>query len=306
MAASQINTTDAVTAGPIAIDSELVAGKHHPMHGVRDGMDEALGGKTDAAATDDTGTWSLIALVKRLLGKLPAALGQGTMAQSLRVVLASDQSALNVIAVGNVASGATDTGPPVKAAGVYNSTLPSLTTGQRGDLQVDVHSNLRALGTLTAASGVDGLSNSVAGAFQQSATGAASNVYPVVLPMRFNGSSWDRHRKANAASRIASAAASTNVTSAKGSATDVHLVEGTSARGSVCYFKVWNKATVATVGTDVPVLVKAIPPNADFFFDLKGHYLSAGYCYAFTTGPTDGDTGALAAGDITSFFTTFA
>jgi hypothetical protein len=55
-----------------------------------------LGAQADAAASSDAGTFSLIALVKRLLGKLPAALGQGTMAQSLSVVLASNQSAVNV------------------------------------------------------------------------------------------------------------------------------------------------------------------------------------------------------------------
>jgi hypothetical protein len=46
------------------------------------------------------------------------------------------------IVVGNVASGATDSGNPVKVGGVYNSTEPTLTTGQRGDLQLDNRSNL--------------------------------------------------------------------------------------------------------------------------------------------------------------------
>jgi hypothetical protein len=38
---------------------------------------------------------------------------------------------------GNVASGASDSGNPVKAGGVYNSSAPTFTTGQRGDLQID-------------------------------------------------------------------------------------------------------------------------------------------------------------------------
>ncbi|MES0034685.1 hypothetical protein NKJ74_05300 [Mesorhizobium sp. M0046] len=95
MAASQINTTDSVTGAPVAIDSELVAGKHHPMHGVRDGMDEALGGTADAAATSDAGTFSLIALVKRLLSvKLPSTLGAKSAANSLSVTLSTDDDAL--------------------------------------------------------------------------------------------------------------------------------------------------------------------------------------------------------------------
>src|ERR1051326_8548002 len=44
---------------------------------------------------------------------------------------------------GGVASGATDAGNPVKVGGVYNSTLPTLTTGQRGDLQLDSKGQLR-------------------------------------------------------------------------------------------------------------------------------------------------------------------
>jgi hypothetical protein len=53
-----------------------------------------VGDPTDAVATSDTGTFSLIALTKRLLGKLPASLGQKAMAQSLPVVLATDSVAL--------------------------------------------------------------------------------------------------------------------------------------------------------------------------------------------------------------------
>jgi len=40
-------------------------------------------------------------------------------------------------ATGNVASGATDSGNPVKVGGKYNATAPTLLDGQRGDLQMD-------------------------------------------------------------------------------------------------------------------------------------------------------------------------
>lgn len=39
--------------------------------------------------------------------------------------------------VGNVASGVADSGNPVKVGGVFNTVLPTLTTGQRGDIQLD-------------------------------------------------------------------------------------------------------------------------------------------------------------------------
>lgn len=47
-----------------------------------------------------------------------------------------------VTAAGNVASGATDSGNPVKVAGVYNTVLPTLTNGQRGDMQLDSRAEL--------------------------------------------------------------------------------------------------------------------------------------------------------------------
>ena len=55
-----------------------------------------LGAKADAAASSDTGTFSLIALFKRLFSKIPAALGAQTSANSLSVVMASDQAAYPV------------------------------------------------------------------------------------------------------------------------------------------------------------------------------------------------------------------
>lgn len=39
--------------------------------------------------------------------------------------------------IGNIAAGATDSGNPVKVGGVYHVTLPTLTDGQRGDIQLD-------------------------------------------------------------------------------------------------------------------------------------------------------------------------
>lgn len=44
---------------------------------------------------------------------------------------------------GNVAAGATDSGNPVKIAGVYNTSAPSLSNGQRGDLQLDARGNAK-------------------------------------------------------------------------------------------------------------------------------------------------------------------
>ena len=58
-----------------------------------------IGTQADAPATTDSGVFSLLALVKRLLSKLPATLGIKTAAASLPVVLASDQATLTVAPV---------------------------------------------------------------------------------------------------------------------------------------------------------------------------------------------------------------
>ncbi|HNP70951.1 MAG TPA: hypothetical protein PKK15_07585 [Kouleothrix sp.] len=59
--------------------------------GAEQAIQAALGAPADASASDDSGTWSLTALIKRLAGKLPPSLGQKVKTQSLPVVLPSDQ-----------------------------------------------------------------------------------------------------------------------------------------------------------------------------------------------------------------------
>lgn len=80
---------------------------------IADGADVTQGAKADAAATTDTGTFTLVALFKRLLQKFttqfPAALGGTTSANSFPVTLATDgQFVTNTGAVTETAP-ATDT-----------------------------------------------------------------------------------------------------------------------------------------------------------------------------------------------------
>lgn len=55
---------------------------------------------------------------------------------------------------GNVASGATDSGNPVKVGGIYNLVLPTFTDGQRADLQVDANGKLLVSGSSPISAGV--------------------------------------------------------------------------------------------------------------------------------------------------------
>ena len=90
---------------------------------------------------------------------------------------------------GNVASGATDAGNPVKVGGVFNNTITSLTAGQRGDLQVTNQGWLKTVagsGNNFAAS--DGYTNSGILSFSDTYRPLA------VVSAVYNGTTWDRTR----------------------------------------------------------------------------------------------------------------
>ena len=121
-------------------------------------------------------------------------------AATLRVAVASD----SVPAVsGNVASGATDSGNPVKVGGKYNATQPTLTDGQRGDVQLDSRGNLKVL-----LRSVDGVASpAIAAAGTDAIVGGSTNGLAVLgLGHMFSGVGWDRIRNNAAATGLASAA----------------------------------------------------------------------------------------------------
>lgn len=215
---------------------------------------------------------------------------------SQRVTIASDNTAFGVIATGNVASAATDSGNPVKAGAVFLTTPPTVTTGQRVDLQANARGSLSVM--LAAGDGnIAGFSGTTSDG--QSSTNA---ITVKTFGFTYNGTSWDRTAKANATSRIISSAASTNATSGKASAGNIFMMTGRNANAAVLYLKIYNKASAPTVGTDTPVMTVALPPQSNFVFDwANGRYFATGIAYAFTTGSSDADTGAVAAGDILGF-----
>lgn len=130
-----------------------------------------------------------------------------------------------------------------------------------------------AIGKLTANSGV------IIGAVENNATATAGGI-------------------ANT-SRIVSAAATTNATSAKASAGRVYAIHGYNAAATLRYLKLFNKASAPTVGTDVPVKTIVLPPSTAFALDFPlGYSFAAGIAYALTTGSADNDTGALTSGDV--------
>lgn len=103
--------------------------------------------------------------------------------------------------------------------------------------------------------------------------------------------------RATNTSRIVSAAASTNATSAKASAGTVLQITGYNAAASARFLKFYDKATAPTVGTDAPRKTIYLPATSAFAIDCRDAY-ATGIAYALTTGVADNDTGALTAADV--------
>jgi hypothetical protein len=159
-----------------------------------------------------------------IVGTAPSVSSGNKDAGTLRVTLATDQVALTnallVTAAGNVASGATDSGNPVKVGGKYNSTLPTFTDGQRGDLQVGTRGSVSVQvkvpdstsNVLTDSAGNWGVAvrgnNSGIGAYgnnsSDGSTGAnVLNVDPLLMN---SAGSWDRQRNTLDGTLLASSA----------------------------------------------------------------------------------------------------
>ena len=227
----------------------------------------------------------------------------GNLIQILKAIAASSVGGGTSAVTGNVASGATDSGNPVKVGGVYLSALPTYTTGQRGDLLLSSRGALTVCGH--GAAGADGVSNGTLGFMyaQNNTAGYLSATADYV----FNGTSWDRDRKASGVSRVASSAASGNPAFAKASAGDLKNISGQNG-AAITYIHFYNKATAPTLGTDTPVISFAIPANANFNIPLpdRGLYFGTGIAYAFTTDIATIPTTGAAAAAITAFAAVYA
>lgn len=94
-------------------------------------------------------------------------------------------------------------------------------------------------------------------------------------------------------------ASSTNATSVTAVATLLTWYFLSNQAAAVCYVKLYDKASAPTVGTDTPKLTLAIPSTASANVTLVHPVqFTSGLAFAITTGPTDGDTGAVAANDV--------
>jgi len=199
---------------------------------------------------------------------------------------------------GSSASGATDSGNGVKVSGVYLSPLPTFTSGQRGDLQIGTRGSLNV--TLFTADSNVSVAFGVNNADGVAVSAATNNLSVMSRNTTFNGTSWDRQRKASLFPRVASSVAAGNPAVRKASAGDVKGFWGQNG-AAITYLQIYNKATAPVIGTDTPVLTFPIPANASFsqMIPNDGAYFSTGIAYAFTTDAA-GATGSAAAA-VTAF-----
>jgi hypothetical protein len=96
------------------------------------------------------------------------------------------------------------------------------------------------------------------------------------------------------------AAATTNATSVKATAGNLFELTLDNFSAAPKFFKLYNKASAPTVGTDVPVLTVEVAANASrtIEFGNIGKRLATGIAYALTGAQAVADTTALAAGDM--------
>lgn len=209
------------------------------------------------------------------------------------------------VQVGNVASGATDSGAPVKVGGVFNTTQPTLTTGQRGDVQLGSRGSIRVevFGAGTATGAGVGLING------DSITTSTQGLAELSFGYVFNGATWDRWTKPNVTARLLSSAATTNATSVKAFPGNLQKIICNNTNAADRYLKIYNKASAPTVGTDVPILTLTLPAstkNIQIDLGALGQFLSTGIAYAITANAADADTTAVGAGDITALNMTYS
>lgn len=91
-------------------------------------------------------------------------------------------------------------------------------------------------------------------------------------------------------------AATTNATSVKASAGVANSITVSNNGAAVAYFKLYDRASAPTVGTDTPVLTALVPVNGTISIDsgYAGMRFATGIAYAITGGMAVADTTAVA------------
>lgn len=159
----------------------------------------------------------------------------------------------NTYVEGNKDHGSTDSGYPVKVGGKYNSTPPTLSANQRGDLQLDVSANLKIAEQFTA----------------QAEDNTLGVVYTLEKPIASS---------TNAVTLDTSSAAEASSVS-KASAGRLYGFVFSNANGATRYLQFFN-ATSVPADTAVPFLVFKVGTGETLQIEFpKGIPFSTGICW---------------------------
>jgi hypothetical protein len=121
---------------------------------------------------------------------------------------------------GNVASGASDSGNPVKIGGRYNSTQPTLTNGQRGDIQQDTRGNIKA--TLMVNDTGTTISAEADNADGVASSATTNNLSAMARNTVYNGTTWDRQLGNATDGTLVNLGANNDVTVTSGAITETN------------------------------------------------------------------------------------
>lgn len=113
-------------------------------------------------------------------------------------------AAVTATSTGNVAAGATDSGNPVKVGGVYNSTMPTYTNGQRGNLEITTRGSTKT--TLFVNDSATAIAALATNADAQAESSIASHLEVISRASSYNGTTFDRVRNNFDSTLLASAA----------------------------------------------------------------------------------------------------
>lgn len=126
---------------------------------------------------------------------------------------------------GNIASGATDSGNPVKMGGRYNSTTPTLTDGQRGDAQLDTRGNMKV--TIVRPNSTDQQGYKTSNSDGNGTDGSLVLLATTAVPQLFNGTNFDRMRSSGPTGTVATAGTFSEQASLTAGALNADLVAST-------------------------------------------------------------------------------
>lgn len=277
---------DNYSAGAITFASDDIGGVQHTRLKMGWGADGFYGDVSAAnpfpvAVQGDTLT--ALQLIDDMIATLGSAIpakgtllagSDGTNARAVRVTDSTGRLSVDVFSLPNVTVGAA---LPAGGNNIGTVNVGAISAGSTKIGRVELVDAGGDLGAISAAGAL--LTDA-----QQSGTWAVS-----LAPRASGGNTIFR--------RVATA--STNSANVVAVPKQVYEIIATNSNAAARYLKLYNTATTATVGTDVPVLTILLPPGAtthlSFPHGLGGFTL--GIAMALVTGHADSDTGAVSANE---------